>query len=67
MFANLIKEMKSSCPKITQAKIAKLLNIAEKSVSARFNHKVEWTRKEMFLIRDNFFPDLNLDYLFEIL
>lgn len=65
MFANLLKEMKSASPKITQAKIAELLNIAEKSVSARFNHKVEWTRREMFLIRDNFFPGRNLDYLFD--
>ena len=63
MFPNLRAELARK--NITGRTLAKALNITNDSVSNKMNGKTEFTRAEIFKIRDEFFSDLNLDYLFE--
>ncbi len=65
MYAYLLKKMKKSNPKIKQKDIAKLLNLSNKSVSDRFNNKVDWKYSEIFAIRDKWFKDEIIDNLFK--
>ena len=51
--------------KITGKDIGKCINRSEKSISNKIHERSDFTRKEMFLIKSNFFPEFSLDYLFE--
>ena len=44
--------------------IANLLELSYSTIHSRFNGKSEWLYNECVLIRDTYFPDLELDYLF---
>ncbi|MDR7870346.1 MAG: helix-turn-helix transcriptional regulator [Tissierellaceae bacterium] len=63
MFPNLRAEMARK--NIKAANLAEVLNISYDSVSNKMNGKTDFTRAEIFKIRDNCFPDLMLEYLFE--
>lgn len=49
---------------IKQVDIAKLLGVGEATVSNKMKGKSTFDIDEAFLIRENFFPNLSLDYLF---
>lgn len=63
-FENLKAEM--SRKGITMLDISKngKLEMSYESVRNKFSQKTEWTRKEMFLIQQDYFPDKTLEYLF---
>lgn len=62
MLLNLIGEMKKA--KITQSDLTKLLDSNNNTICQKINGKREFKASEMFLIKDTFFPELSLEYLF---
>ena len=40
------------------------LGLAYESIRNKFSGKTEWTRKEMFVIQQDYFPNKTLEYLF---
>lgn len=62
MLSNLIIEMKKS--KITQRDITMLLDSNLNTICQKINGKREFKASEMFLIKNTFFPELSLEYLF---
>lgn len=64
MFPNLRAEMARK--NIKPANISAALNITYDSAINKLNGKTDFTRAEIFKIRDAFFPNLTLDYLFGI-
>lgn len=62
MFKNLKAEMARDGR--TNEDLAKVTGIDRASVSNKMNRKTEWTRKEMYLIKTECFPDCSIDYLF---
>lgn len=61
--SNLEAEMKRK--KITRSDIAELLGLSYRTVHSRFNGESDWNYSECIKIRDTFFPDMLLDYLFK--
>lgn len=45
--------------------LARILDISHDSVGNKMNGRTEFTRLEMFKIKQEYFPDLSIDYLFE--
>lgn len=64
MFSNLKAEMARY--NITSKDISECIGKCEKTVSSKMNGKNDFTRREMFLIKDNFFKNANcsIEYLF---
>lgn len=63
MFKNLLVEMMRG--DITKRMIAKELKKSCATIRSRFNGKTQWKENEMFCIRDKYFPDKTIEYLFE--
>lgn len=63
MYPNLRAEMARKNIKVMV--IAQALSISYDTMSNKINGKSDFTRAEIFKIRDEFFPDLTLEYLFE--
>lgn len=63
MFNNLKAELVRI--NLTQRDLAKALSIDEKTLSQKINGKSKFDVDEMWIIKKNFFPNLQLDYLFE--
>ena len=63
MYPNLRAEMARY--NIKAASLAELLEISYDSVINKLNGKTDFTRSEIFKIRDNCFPNLKLEYLFD--
>ncbi len=63
MFPNLRAEMARK--NIKPKKLANILGISYDSIINKLNGKTDFTRSEIFKIRDTFFPGLKLEYLFE--
>ena len=63
MFANLNAEMARN--KVTNEDIALCLEVTLNTVSNKINGKTEFLRKDMWKIRERFFPSLSIDYLFD--
>lgn len=61
--SNLEAEMKRN--KITRSDIARLLGLSYRTIHSRFNGESEWNYSECVKIRDAYFPDMLLDYLFQ--
>ena len=59
---NLGAEMKRK--KITRHDIATLLGLSYRTIHSRFNGESEWGYSECVKVRDTFFPDMELSYLF---
>jgi len=62
MFKNLQKEMKEQ--HISNRDIARAIGKDERSISNKLSGRTDFTRIEMFTIRDTFFPEMTLEYLF---
>lgn len=60
---NLEAEMKRKG--ISRMDIAKLLGVSYSTIHSRFNGG-EWLYSECVIIRDTYFPDSTLDYLFAV-
>lgn len=60
---NLEAEMKRN--NISRNDIANLLGISYRTVHSRFNGESEWGYSECVKIRDSYFPEMSLDYLFQ--
>lgn len=63
MFKNLLVEMMRK--DITKRMIAQELHKSYETIKNRFKGKTQWKENEMFGIRDKFFPDQTIEYLFE--
>lgn len=60
---NLEAEMKRN--KISRSDIANLLGLSYRTIHSRFNGESEWGYAECVKVRDAYFPNMTLDYLFE--
>lgn len=60
---NLEAEMKRN--KISRSDIANLLGLSYRTIHSRFNDESEWGCAECVEVRDAYFPNMTLDYLFE--
>lgn len=49
---------------VSAAKISKRIGISEKAMSNKVQEHSEFTRKEMYYIHDNFFPETDFYELF---
>lgn len=59
---NLEAEMKRKG--ITRKDIAELIGISYRTIHSKFNGESQWQYAECVLIRDTYFPDMDLSYLF---
>lgn len=59
---NLEAEMKRSG--VTRTDIAKCIKCSYRTVHSRLNGESQWIYDECVTIRDTFFPDMTLGYLF---
>lgn len=64
MFINLKLEMMKKG--VTAKDLSIKIGISNKTYSNKMNGHSEFTRKEMYTIRDMFFPDKSIEYLFSI-
>lgn len=63
-FENLLAEMsRKGISKLDLSKNKKL-NLSYESIRNKFSKKTEWTRREMLVIQQDYFPDKTLEYLF---
>lgn len=60
--SNLEAEMRRK--RITKQQIAEIINISESTVYQRFLKKPAWKYTECLTIRNVFFPEMKLEYLF---
>lgn len=60
---NLEAEMKRK--NISRSDVANLLGLSYRTIHSRFNGESEWGYSECVKIRDHFFSDMALDYLFQ--
>lgn len=60
--ANLEAEMTRK--RISRRDVAELLGVTYRTIHSRFNGESEWTLSECLKIRDTYFPDMRLEYLF---
>ena len=63
MYKNLIYLMAKK--KIRQYQVAKLLDISARAVYQKTHGLRDFKLTEAFKVRDEFFPELSLEYLFE--
>ena len=63
MFKNLLAEMARR--DINNSDLSRLLKLTPNTISRKMTGKSEFTRKEMFTIKNNFFPELTIEYLFQ--
>lgn len=62
MFPNLRAEMARF--DIKKKDVAQLLDVTPKTISVKMSNKGEFTRAEMCKIKNQFFSEFSLDYLF---
>lgn len=62
--SNLEAEMKRKG--ISRSDIAKTLNVSYRTIHSKFNGKSEWSYADCVKVRDEYFPDMLLEYLFQI-
>ncbi len=56
-------ELKSIC--VTQHEVADFLGMTASNFNRKLAEAVPFTRDEMFAIRDHYFPETSIDYLFQ--
>lgn len=64
MYNNLLAEMARL--KLTRIDLAKGLGVRNATVADKINGKYSFTLDEAFKIRDQFFPGLDIEYLFKV-
>ena len=52
--------------RISRRDIAELVGVTYRTIHSKFNGESEWTLSECLKIRDKFFPEMELDYLFTV-
>ena len=52
--------------KISRSDIAKLLGLTYRTILSKFNGERKWGYEECVKIRDTYFKDKTLEYLFEV-
>lgn len=62
-FQNLVGEMAKKG--ITRKDFSEVLGVEYTTIRNKMNGKTEWLRSEMIKIRDVFFPDLEIEFLFK--
>lgn len=62
MFSNLRAEMARHS--ITAIDISRIIHKTDKSTRSKINGQGDFTLTEIYAIRDTFFPEMNLEYLF---
>ena len=62
MLANLVAEMARN--KVKRIDLANLLGVTNDTITNKVNEKTAFTTKEAYIIRDAFFPNKTVDYLF---
>ena len=62
MVQNLEIEMAKQ--RITKKEVSNILGISPRALYGKLNGDTKFTTAEAFKIRDTFFPDLTLEYLF---
>lgn len=65
MYENLKAEMARKSLTIMDFSKDKVLDLSYETLRNKFGGKTDWLRSEMFTIKENYFPDKNLEYLFE--
>lgn len=65
MFENLKAEMSRKNITIMDLSRDKELNLSYETLRNKFSGKTEWNKREMWIIKKNFFPDKSIEYLFE--
>lgn len=63
MYANLVSEMAKKA--ITKRNVAEVLQVHENTLKNKLDGKSKFNIEEGFVIRQHFFPDLSIEYLFE--
>ena len=63
MLSNLIGQMKER--KISQLELARTLGISNVSVAHKLRGKTDFTLTEIFKIRDTYFPERTIEWLFK--
>lgn len=63
MFPNLCAEMTRHA--VETVDVARVTHRTAKTVRDKINGKADFTLPEIYAIRDAFFPNLSIDYLFE--
>jgi DNA-binding XRE family transcriptional regulator len=63
LYKNLYAELRRR--DLTQRDIASTLSVCERTISNKVNGRCPFELDEAFTIRDELFPGLQLDYLFE--
>lgn len=58
-------EIEMTRNKITKKELAEVIGMPTRTFFDKLSGKSKFTTEEAFKIRDAFFPDLTLDYLFE--
>lgn len=61
---NLEAEMKRKG--ISRRDIAYTLNVSYRTAHSKFNGESEWSYTDCVKVRDKYFPDMTLEYLFQI-
>jgi hypothetical protein len=51
--------------RVTSAMIAKEIGRSPETVKKKFTGAIDWKISEMLAVRDKFFPEMTLDYLFK--
>lgn len=64
MFENLKAEMGRHGITMLDFSKNKKLDLSYETIRNKFSGKTEWTRKEMFIIQQDYFKDKTLEYLF---
>ena len=53
--------------KVPQAEIAKVISVSDRTVRKKMTGETKFTFPEARKIRDTFFPDMELDYLYNMI
>lgn len=65
MFENLKAEMARKGLTIMDLSKDTELNLSYETLRNKFSGKTEWNKREMFLLKKNYFQDKTIEYLFE--
>lgn len=65
MFENLKAEMARKGLTIMDLSKNTELNLSYETLRNKFSGKTEWNKREMFLLKKNYFQDKTIEYLFE--
>lgn len=65
MFYNLLAEMIRHKPRVTRSDIASCLGVSEKTARNYLNGASKITWSDALKIRNTYFPNLDIEYLFE--